>query len=163
MKHIKLTLAITLTALAFLCACDDSSSAKDESSENDATPTQPPPQSNTITANEQYTYVFYNNDENGCGGEPAILNIQYKLAPSSSIAKMTIKTADETITESGMFREITGNDGSTYYLIQLKDDAATYIYIPNKELIITVGNVAIAGYFKDPNTVNALIAETCAE
>lgn len=162
MKHIKLTLATTLTALAFLCACDDSSSAKDNASENDASSTQPPPQSDAFTTNEQYTYVFYNNDE-GCGGEPAIVNIQYKLAPSSSNVKMTIKDPDETITETGMFREAKTSDGTTYYLIQLKDDEATYNYIPNEELIISVQNVIVAVYSKDANKVNALISEICAE
>ena len=161
MKITKLTLAITFVASALLCACDDSSSAKDNASENDASSTQPPPQSDAFTTNEQYTYVFYYNGKE-CGGEPSIVNIQYKLAPSSSNAKMIIKDPNETTTETGMFRTDTDDNGKEFYLIQTNDSEVTYYYYPNEMLVIEADDF-INVLSKSSNDINKLIAKYCAE
>ena len=158
MKHIKLTLAITLTALAFLCACDNSSSANDETPANEVTPTQTQP--NVFTKTEQYSYMFYNFDE--CGAIPAIIDAQFTFGPGDAI-KMTITEPGKTTIESGMYRDATTDKGEHYYLIQTNQFEGTYNYFPDEELIITAKNIVVAAFFKDANLANAVAADICSK
>ena len=162
MKFTKLTLAITfIAASAFLCACDDSSSAKDEASENNATPTQTPPQSNAFTTNEKFTYVFTINEKE-CGWEIDITDMQFKFSSSTTV-KITTKDANGSETVTGIYRESIDEDGDKYYLIQIKDlEGVTLKYYPKEAVIITSNELAqyLTG---SESTVKSLESEICAE
>ena len=160
MKHIKLTLATTLTALAFLCACDDSSSAKDEASGNDATPTQTQTPSDTFTKKEKYTYVFYA-DANECDWTTDITDVQYDFGPGSSVTVSTTD-AEGTKTVTGVYRKTTDDDGDQYYLIQIKDSELTYNYYPKEVLYIADENFVFLASSKKEDVVNAKTAG-CAQ
>jgi hypothetical protein len=162
MKFTKLTLAITFVAAsAFLCACDDSSSAKDDASENNATPTQTPPQSNTFTTNEKFTYVFTLNEKE-CGWKIDITDMQFNFSSSTTV-KITTKDANGSETVTGIYRESIDEDGYKYYLIQIKDlEGVTLKYYPNEAVIITSNELAqyLTG---SESTVKSLESEFCAE
>ena len=149
MNHIKLTLAITLTALAFLCACDDSSSAKDDS------------QTDVFTNKEKYTYVFTANDKT-CGWTTDITDMQFEFGPESSI-KITSKDAEGTEVVKGVFREDTDDEGDKYYLIQIKDiSGLTFNYYPNEVLFVVTEN-SITLLSNNKADVEKIKAELCAE
>ena len=140
MKHIKLTLATTLTALAFLCACDDSSSAKDETPA-ETTPTQTTPQTQTqpdvFSAHEEYSYVLAYGEV--CSWGPAINDIQYDFGPGRSVT-LTMISPDGTDTITGMYQKTKDEDGEEYYMIQLKDSNLTYEYYPGDAFTFTKNN-----------------------
>ncbi len=163
MKHIKLTLAISLTALAFLCACDDSSSAKEETPENDATPALPQTQtpSDVFSKQEKYTYMFVANDET-CGWTTDITDMQYDFGPGSSV-KITTTDADGTEIDTGVYRQTTDEEGYDYYLIQIKDGAdMTLNYYPNgAAYIITKEGIVFVSDNKQ--SVVDLAAEICSK
>lgn len=158
MKHTKLTLAITLTALAFLCACDDSSSAKEEAPENDATPTQTP--SDTFSKKEKYTYVFYA-DAKECGWSTDLTDVQFNFGPGSSVT-ITTTDANGTETVTGVYRKTIDDEGDQYYLIQVKDSDLTYNYYPKEVLYVVDENFVFLASNKKEDVEKAK-AEGCAE
>ena len=161
MKHLKQTFAIYLTALAFLCACDNSSSAKDEPSENNVTPTQTTPQTNTVTISEKFTYVFTFNKKE-CGWIIDITDMQFRFSSSTSV-KITFKDANGSETVTGIYRESTDNDGDKYYLIQIKDrEGVTLRYYPNVALIID-SNEQLQVLTESESAVKELESESCSE
>ena len=159
MKFTKLTLAITFVAAsAFLSACDDSSSAKDEPSENNVTPTQVP--SETFTRKEKYTYVFYA-DAKECDWSTDITDVQFNFGPGSSVT-ITTTDADGTETVTGIYRKTIDNEGDQYYLIQVKDSDLTYNYYPKEVFYVVDKNfVFLASNKKE--VVEKAKAEGCAE
>ena len=162
MKFTKLTLAITfIAASAFLCACDDSSSAKDEASENNATPTQTPPQSNAFKTNEKFTYVFTLNEKE-CGWKIDITDMQFKFSSSTTV-KITTKDANGSETVTGIYRESIDEDGYKYYLIQIKDlEGVTLEYYP-KASVTVISNELMQYLTGSESAVKSLESEFCAE
>ena len=164
MNHIKLTLAITLTALAFLCACDDSNSASADTANTPAneetnTQTQPAP----YTTNDQYIYTFYN-DDSGCGIETSLVSNQYIFTPSTSSIDITTKDANGGIeTVSGKYRDATSDDGSMYYLIYLENFDANINYKPDESLTISKNEIPIKVLTNNTDKVNALVTEYCSK
>lgn len=50
-----------------------------------------------------------------------------------------------------------------YYLIQLENMDATFYYIPDEELIISVNEIPIMMLTNDNNAVNDLVTEYCSK
>ena len=162
MKFTKLILAITFVAAsAFLCACDDSSSAKDEAPV-ETTPTQTRTQSDTFTKHEEFSYTF-SLDEEGCGWKADITDVDFKFGPGSSV-EVTIKDADETETLTGMYRESKNDQGEQYYMIQIKGlSEITLNYFPNGGAISIFDNNFITLVATDIKDVQEYEARLCAE
>lgn len=161
MKFTKLTLAITfVVASAFLCACDDSgSSAKDEASENNATPAQTQTPSDVFSKHEEYSYVLVFGEV--CSWGPAINDIQYDFGPGRSVT-MTMISPDGKTTITGMYQKTKDEDGEEYYMIQLKDSYLTYEYYPDDAITFTKDNTLYV-YAKDKKDIEMFTALNCAE
>lgn len=161
MKFTKLTLAITFVAAsAFLCACDDSSSAKDDAPA-ETTPTQTPPQTNSFSTNEKFTYVFTLNEKE-CGWKIDITDMQFKFSSSTTV-KITTKDANGSETVTGIYRESIDEDGYKYYLIQIKDlEGVTLEYYPKASVIVT-SNELMQYLTGSESAVKSLESEFCAE
>ena len=158
MRLTKLTLAITFVASALLCACDDSSSAKDETPA-DTTPTQTQTQSDVFTKHEEYSYALVFGEI--CSWGPAINDIQYDFGPGRSVT-MTMISPDGTTTITGMYQKTKDDDGDEYYMIQLKDSDLTYEYYPGDAFTFTKDNTLYV-YAKDKKDIENFVAINCAE
>lgn len=160
MKFTKLTLAITFVASALLCACDDSSSAKDDApAETTPTQTQTQTQKDVFSKHEEYTYALIFGEV--CSWGPAINDIQYDFGPGRSVT-MTMTSPDGTSTITGMYQKTKDEDGDEYYMIQLKDSDLTYEYYPNDSFSFTKGNNFYV-YTKDKKDIEMFVALNCAE
>jgi len=162
MNHIKLTLAITLTALAFLCACDDSNSASADTANtpaNEETNTQT--QSDVFSMQENFTYMFYA-DETNCEWVPYITDMQFNFGPESSVT-ITTKNAEGTTTDSGVYRQTTDDDGYEYYMIQVKDAIGETInYYPSAAAYV-ITEKSVVYLTASENAVKELETEVCSK